>query len=240
MLSKGCNFGVVGGHCGCGVTMLESVSTILGAEFPKIAGVGGLVLVVLGVAPGKLTVSKIVVPARDGIGRFLAVAIGFVFVSVPLIGFYFDTTIGLVNATPQNSITMEGEASPLGSLIIDRAYAAERRYSLNVGQDSMIDTAQIFGPGTALYVGEIHLQAPNVVLVYRTGGRGADAIRAGVALDEARARSMLDPQAILFLGSLKQGDRTPLIVDGKRYMLEVDRVVWFVVGRNAMKLTITG
>jgi hypothetical protein len=212
--------------------MGDIVSDILGADFPKVAGLCGLILVLLGVVPGRIWI----IPARDKPGRIAALILGCIFAGVPLAAAYFGSTIGLINPTerpPNGIVTEEPTAS---HILLSPAYAAGKRYTISAGQRSVTDTTTILQQASAVYIGDIHLSRPNLVLFFRPG-RGVE-IDSGAGLDEDGMQARLSSDNIIFMDRLKQGDTRSFTVDSVRYTLRVDEVIWYIVGDDAILLTV--
>lgn len=217
--------------------MIDIVSSILGADFPKVAGVGGLIFILLGIMPGAIKLGPVNLPRRDNVGRTASLLLGVLFATVPIVGTYFGSTIGLINVgtpPPSDGIVKESDA---GVFFVTPAYAADR-YTITVSQRSLLDTSQIFGgERSSLYVGDIHLERPNLVVLFRGD---PDRISTRLELKEADIRNALPSADVFFLGGVKQGDVQTFAVDGRSYTLSIDKVIWFLIGRDSMILSIEG
>ena len=217
--------------------MSDIVSSILGADFPKLAGVGGLFFIFLGVVPGAIKLGPVNVPRRDALGRGASLILGVMFAAVPIVGTYFGSTIGLINLgspPPSQGIVKTGSAS---GIFVNPAFAADR-YTVTIGQRSVLDVSQIFGGAqTNLYVGDIHLEHPSLVALYHGA---ASRIPVGTEISEADLRDAIPSSDIVFLSGVKQGDKQTLTVDGRGYVLSVDKVIWYLIGDDSIILSIEG
>lgn len=217
------------------------LDSILGADFPKIAGLTGLTFLILAVIPGRIQLGPVVIPARDALGRFVSIFLGIVLTAVPLVGLISDVTIGLINFS-RNSDTpaIVEQPLPVGSLFIAPAYAGGQRFVVKVNQRTVTDTTKILdGVKSSLYVGDVNLKSPTTILLFASDARNAAQIRAGAALSEKKIADILSPTDIIFLGSLKQGDTRSFTVAGDTYVLKVETVLWYLVGDDIVTLSLT-
>lgn len=220
--------------------MGEIAASILGADFPKIAGIGGLFFIVFGIIPGQIKLGPINLSQRDSIGRVVSICLGVFFAAFPLAGLYFGANIGLVSEGKPSSVVKVEGGETSGSLLISPAYAQDNRYTITVSQRSVVDTTEVFsGSGSRLYAGDIHLSEPNLVLIFRADAPGAEQIANGAELDEARILSILSPQDIFFLQGLKQGDVKSVAVGQNQYTISVEKVFWYFIGDDSLVLSVS-
>lgn len=219
------------------------MKTLLGADFPKVAGIAGLVFILLGVIPGEIRLGILIFPKRDRLGRRAAIVLGAIFAAVPVLSAVFDKTVGLFNlggaSATVNSIVPEA-TQPTSGLLIGTAHAALRGTSYTVPQRIVVDTTAILGGSpTAIYVGDIHLRDPTVILIFKSDGPNASRINSGKDYSETEIRGALSAAETVLLKSLKQGDRQTFSYNGKAYVLKVDKVIWYLIGEDVVTVSIT-
>jgi hypothetical protein len=220
----------------------DLVKTLLGANFPKVAGFAGFLFILLGVIPGEIRWGRLVFPRRDPLGRGLAIVLGTMFVAVPLLSLNFGSTIGFINvgsdSTTENS-NFPLNTQPTSNLFIGIAQAASRRGSYIIPQRTIADTtASLNSVPSAIYVGDVHLSDPTVILIFRSDNPNATMISTGRDYSEAEIREILSAPDIILLKSFKQGEQQTFSYNGKIYILKVDRVIWFLIGDDTVTLSI--
>lgn len=219
----------------------KTLSTLLGADFPKVAGLCGLLLVMLGVMPGTIRLGPVVIPRRDTAGRSFAIFLGTIFVMVPLLSLHFGSTIGFINlgtAAPMPSTEPPASEPPARSSLIGTAYAAQgTTYSLP--QRSVVDVSASVGPNVAVYVADVHLSDPTMIVLFKSDSPGAAQIGNGGSDTESAIRRLLPPGDLILLGSFKQGDRRTFSYNGANYVFRVEQIVWFLIGSDSVTISIT-
>ena len=218
--------------------IVDLVKALLGAQFPTVAGFAGLLFILLGLIPGEIRWGFLVFPRRDGLGRGLAILLGTAFVSVPLLSLHLNVTLGLFNFSSEPET--EDISTPSG-LLIGTAYAAAPRGDVyTVPQRTVVRTTGIMnGAPTALYAGDVHIKESIVILVFRSDGPNASKVGNGRDYNEDDIKGLLSSDEIIFLKSLRQGDQQSFLYNGASYLLKVEEVIWYLIGPDVVKVSIT-
>lgn len=223
--------------------MFESIGlildSILGADFPKVAGLSGLGFIALGVIPGAVALGPIRIPRRDGMGRGTSIFLGAVFVLIPMLGLTYNTTITLTGASAENSVEVI-EASPeAGGLLISHAFAATGRYKISARQRSVVNLSKIFrGDPINMYVGDIKLQAPPTIAIFKKSGSSSK-IRNGANLNQADIKGLAPARDIFFNRQMNQGGQSNFSVSGVSYTIKLEQVMVSIAGANSVRITLS-
>jgi hypothetical protein len=220
----------------------DLVKTLLGANFPKVAGFAGFLFILLGVIPGEIRWGRLVFPRRDSWGRGLAIVLGTMFVAVPLLSLSFGSTIGFINVggnSTKEYPEFPSTTQPTSNLFVGTAQAASHRGFYTIPQRTSADTtASLNNVPSAVYVGDVHLSDPTVILIFRSDSPNATMIGTGRDYSEAEIREILSVSDIILLKSVKQGEQQTFSHNGKTYILKVERVIWFLIGDDSVTLSI--
>jgi hypothetical protein len=214
---------------------------LLGAEFPKLAGIFGFILVTLGITPSELNLRIVRIPPRDRLGRAIALAFGALCVLVPLLSAVFGNSIGLLNTAQPVSDSVATSTikreSRAGGLLISSAIAQTRGITIDASQRSITELTQVFGgPPWALYVGDVHLSAPNVVLIFSKAGANTIKSKTNYTVDQLKR--LLSKENIIVLDKLRKGDTRNFSYANSTYVLKVDAIVWYLVGDDTISFSL--
>ena len=218
--------------------IISAFKALVAADFPKVAGLFGLIFLSLGIINNRIVLGPVAIPRRDRVGRLASLVLGFLFACVPLIQLSWGSIVALYSPPTKPSIT-ETRSNGASLLFIGPANAAETRYKITAGQRSVLDASQMFrGKKVGLYVGDVHIKRPNTILFFNSAGQGAARIQAGTGFKEDDIRNALPAADIVFLASLTQGETRSFSVDRQKYTLTVESVIWSLLGDDSVTLSV--
>lgn len=216
-------------------------NALLSAEFPQLCFVGGLILLMVAIfCPKVVRIGPVSLPGIDKLGRALACVFGSMLITVPVLSFYWGTTIGLVGPSqPRPLISPEKQ----GFWSIPRAFAQQQGklfQTINSVEERITRLANDIGDGELyLYIGDVHLRRPIDLIIFRSRTEYLTHFKEGQKIESKNIASRLRRDDIVVEAKVKEGVETFFDYQGKRFRLRVSKVVWNIFGSGSMEIEIS-
>lgn len=221
------------------IQMADALNAILGAEFPKLCFLGGLLLLLITIFCSRsVRIGPIKLPKIDLFGRILAGVIGLALISVPVLSWFVGTTIGLVPVFSQSASTDVGDQNSFS--LIQTAFAK--------GDEKLLQTFKIkqshikklnAGDGRLyLYVGDVHLKSPSDLLIYKAKREYVTTFKEGHRIEYKNILKTLKAEDIVLQAKVKEGVEISFDYQGKKFKLKVAKVIWYLLASDFMEIQI--
>ena len=218
---------------------MDILCALLGAEFPKLCLVGGLILLLIAIfCTKKVRTPWVTLPPIDRLGRLLAGVIGIVLIAVPVTSWFVGTTIGLVPVSGRDSST---DRTGMNTYLLSEPAFAEnndevpQRFRIRQRRIRRLDIGQ---EELNVYVGDIHLRGLSDLLIYRSRREYTEVFKEGIKIKYDTIWKALKEEDILLQAKIKEGVETTFKIQGKYFKLTVVKVLWYLFGSDFMEIQI--
>lgn len=219
--------------------MADAFSAILGAQFPKLCFLGGLLLLLITIFCSKsVRIGAIKLPKIDRFGRILAGVIGLTLISVPVVSWFVGTTIGLVPISTQST---SGDIREQNSyMLINTAFAKESEKLLQTFRIKQRHIKKLnLGDGKLyLYVGDVHLKSAVDLLIYKAKREYVITFKEGLNIEYKNILNSLKAEDIVLQSKVKEDVEILFGYQGKKFKLKVAKVIWYIMGSDVIEIQI--
>ena len=215
------------------------LGAVLGAGFPNVCLVLGVGLFLVGIIGGGCDLKGLRIPRMKTFARVLSVVMALVLIGVPVLCFFFGTTIGLVRVGKMES---EPAAIQRSSSSVSYAWAEERtpqiggRLSIEERHKKILKDAEFAGEVT-IYVSDVHLKEPTKILIFKTG-REKDKWKDSDKISYDRLKDAVNEDDVLLSAKVKEGVEATFTFKERRYTVKVSRVIWYLIGKSYVEVEI--
>lgn len=212
--------------------MANILNSLLGAQFPNLCFVGGILLFLIGIFDGGIKVKSLRLPKIRLAPRVLSGVMGVTLLMVPTGKFILDTnTLGLYR---MGNVSYERSFS-----LSVPAYAQERddTMSLAIPERHRVVLKDMFDRELALYVSDIRLRKPVRIVLFKTGMNPEEWQDEGkIAYDEFAG--VLNNEDILLDATVKEGIEISFVFREQRFTLKIHKILWYIIGEDYIEIEI--
>ncbi len=211
--------------------MANILNSLLGAQFPNLCFVGGILLFLIGIFDGGIKVKSLRLPSIRIAPRILSGVMGVALLMVPTGKFILDTnTLGLYR--------IENTSYERGLSFSVPAYAQDKSsIRLAIPEEHKVIVGNISNGELALYVSDIRLRKPVRIILFKRGIEEKEWQDEGkVACDEFVGG--LEDEDILLDATVKEGIEISFIFKEQKFTLKILNILWYIIGEDYIELEI--
>lgn len=213
--------------------MANILNLLLGAQFPNLCFVAGLLLFLIGIFDGGIKVKNIKLPSIRLTPRILSGVMGVALLMVPTGKFILDSnTLGLYR---MGNVSYERESFGFST----PAYAQERNDTIRlvIREKHKIIMDDVFDEKLALYVSDIRLRKPVRIILFRIDieeKKWQD--EREIACEELMG--YLKDEDILLDATVKEEIEISFVFKEQKFTLKILKILWYIIGEDYMEIEI--
>ena len=217
--------------------MEQIISGLLRTDFTKFCLIVGAVIFLIGASRGG-QLFRIKISLMDTIGRWACLIVGAILLFVPVISVFTGASIGLYGG---NNPSSTGSNQLDSGIFFSSAYAQNNSGYIRVNQRQAVEFSipNMEELATAVYVGDVHLNSPNTVLIFKNSEKYSDLFRKGVRIGEKQLLGRLDNSDIIANFQMVIKSSEIFTYKGVDIGIQLTDLRWNIIGADSVELKIS-